>query len=676
MVRIFRRVPEQGFTSLHFAAREGELEIARLLLAAGMDVNIRSQPDPTVKGRGPTYTATISAGSTPLLVATVRGQVPLALFLLEHGADPNVEDAGFTALHWAAGTWENDLANPVFGFTDPMSGIPERQAKLQLVKSLLARGANPNARLTKPPPGFPGGYAEPIGATPFFLAAAVADVEMMRLLLAAGADPAMTTKSNTTPLMAAAAVNRKLSESAVTEEQSLEAVKLLLELGADARAISANGENVLFGSAYRGWNTLIQLLVEKGADVNAVSKAGITPWLAASGLGDRFGGVLFNTETAALLVKLGADPTLGKPCQAQSEMSMKSFTMTHLGRWHAGFWVPVRLPVPGSGSGSGFGVPVTTLYQATRTRNSEPEPEPRHPEPGTWNRSSRLLRATLVTQYCITCHNDKLKTANLILNRADAEQVFNSMETWEKVIVQLRSRAMPPPGSRRPDNATYDAVASWLETELDRAAAARPNPGRPADLHRLNRTEYANAVRDLLGVEIDGTLILPPDEQSQGFDTNADALSVVPALLDRYLTAAGKISRLAIGDPTVRPGFERYAAVRNNTSERTQLWQTERLGEEFPLGSRGGIAARHYFPVDGEYVLRVLLETDDRRSDPWAQRAECDRYSYRRCPRRTVQGWRGSRRSRGRGAHARRQTRSTQAILRLLRATHSRCAFR
>ena len=308
---------KQGFTPLHFAAREGELEIARLLLAAGMDVNIRSQPDPTLKGRGPTYTATISAGSTPLLVATVRGQVPLALFLLEHGADPNIGDAGFTPLHWAASTWENDLANPVFGFTDPTGGIPERQGKLQLVKSLLARGANPNARLTKPPPGFPGGYTEPIGATPFFLAASVADVEMMKLLLAAGADPAMTTKSNTTALMAAAAVNRKLSESAVTEAQSLEAVKLLLEHGADARAVSANGENVLFGSAYRGWNTLIQLLVEKGADVNAVSKAGITPWLAASGLGDRFGGVLFNTETAALLVKLGADPTLGKPCQAQ-----------------------------------------------------------------------------------------------------------------------------------------------------------------------------------------------------------------------------------------------------------------------------------------------------------------------------------------------------------------------
>ena len=214
----------------------------------------------------------------------------------------------------------------------------------------------------------------------------------------------------------------------------------------------------------------------------------------------------------------------------------------------------------------------------------------------------------LVTRYCITCHNEKLKSGNLVLDSADAEQVVNSTETWEKVVVKLRARAMPPPGSRRPDNVTYDAVAAWLETELDRAAAANPNPGRPADLHRLNRTEYANAVRDLLGVETDGTLLLPPDEQAHGFDTNADALSVVPALLDRYLAAAAKISRLALGDPTLRPAFERYTAVRNNSNERTWLWQTDRLGEEFPLGSRGGITARHYFPVDGEYVLKTRLD--------------------------------------------------------------------
>src|SRR6185295_19203955 len=148
------------------------------------------------------------------------------------------------------------------------------------------------------------------------------------------------------------------------------------------------------------------------------------------------------------------------------------------------------------------------------------------------------------------------------LDRADAEQVFNSAETWEKVVVKLRSRAMPPAGIRRPDNDTYDAVAAWLETELDRAAVAHPDPGRPADLHRLNRTEYANAVRDLLGLEIEATSMLPPDAHAFGFDTNADALAVEPALLDRYLTAATQIARLAIGDKALRPTFERYTAVK------------------------------------------------------------------------------------------------------------------
>jgi len=214
----------------------------------------------------------------------------------------------------------------------------------------------------------------------------------------------------------------------------------------------------------------------------------------------------------------------------------------------------------------------------------------------------------LVTRYCVSCHNEKLKTANLLLDKADGEQVSNSAEIWEKVIAKLRTRAMPPPGNRRPGNAEADAVAAWLETELDRAAAAHPNPGRTPDLHRLNRSEYASAIRDLLGVEIDGASMLPPDEQAFGFDNNADALSVTPALQDRYLTAAVKIARLAVGDPTLRPGFERYTAVRNNSNERTWLWQTDRLGEEFPLGSRGGIAARHYFPVDGEYVFKVQLD--------------------------------------------------------------------
>jgi mono/diheme cytochrome c family protein len=217
----------------------------------------------------------------------------------------------------------------------------------------------------------------------------------------------------------------------------------------------------------------------------------------------------------------------------------------------------------------------------------------------------------LVTTYCVSCHNQRLKTANLMLDGVDADQVSNSAEEWEKVIVKLRSRAMPPPGARRPDNATYDRVATWLETALDRAAAVRVNPGRSGELHRLNRTEYGNAVRDLLGLEIDPKAMLPADEQAHGFSTNAEALSIQPALLDRYLSAAAKIARLAVGDPAMPAGFERYTALKDNSNESTWLSQNERLGEEFPLGSRGGIVAGHYFPVDGDYVFKVRLDRTD-----------------------------------------------------------------
>ena len=195
-----------------------------------------------------------------------------------------------------------------------------------------------------------------------------------------------------------------------------------------------------------------------------------------------------------------------------------------------------------------------------------------------------------------------------MLDKADAEHVSNSAETWEKVIVKLRSRSMPPPGIRRPDNATYDAVAGWLESELDRAAAAHVNPGRPASLHRLNRTEYANAVRDLIAV----TSMLRRCCRRTSRRTASTPTPMRSRCSRRCwiatVSAAAKIARLAVGDPTIPPAFERYGALKGNSNEQTYLWQTERLGEDFPLGSRGGIAARHYFPVDGEYVFKMRLQ--------------------------------------------------------------------
>ena len=164
-----------------------DLESVKLLLAAGVEICNYPEADwteepvvtvgvPGLPGRG-------ASGYTPLLVATLRAQVDVALYLLDHGADPNIEAAGFTPLHWASTSWEGYASNPVYGFEDPMSGIPDRQAKLRLVKALLAHGAKVNARMTKRQPSFATGYTDAVGATPFLLAASIDDVEMMRILL-------------------------------------------------------------------------------------------------------------------------------------------------------------------------------------------------------------------------------------------------------------------------------------------------------------------------------------------------------------------------------------------------------------------------------------------------------------------------------------------------------------
>jgi uncharacterized protein len=313
---------KQGFTAIHFAARQGDLESVKLLLAAGVDVNILTQAD------GPANRVTSqlgipktigASGYTPLLVAVVRGRVDLALWLLDHGADPNNIAAGFTPLHWASSKWESFTANSVYGFDDPMAGIPDRQAKLRLVKALLAHGAKVNARMTMPQPNFAGGYLDANGSTAFLLAASANDLEMMHILLDAGADPKILSATNGSAIMAAAGLNHSIGEDLVTEAEAMETVELLLDLGVDPKGETTFGENALFGPGYRGWNKLLAQLIDLGVNVNAVSKAGVTPYLAAHGDGDRLGGVLYNKEGAELLLKHGADPKLGHPCEAQNK---------------------------------------------------------------------------------------------------------------------------------------------------------------------------------------------------------------------------------------------------------------------------------------------------------------------------------------------------------------------
>ena len=288
---------KSGFTPLLFASRSGNLELAGMLLAAGADVN-----------------DTAADGSSPLLVATVRGHAAFARFLLENGANPNADGTGYTALHWAAGSWETELTGPHGVMIErdqdwkPLRGLETE--KLDLVAALLAHGADPNAQLVKSPPRF--GFSVfrvslLAGATPFFLAAMAGDVEVMRALAQAGADARQGTKDRTSPLMAAAGVGRVLAETRVTPGSSLEAVKLAWELGGDVNAPNAAGETALHGAAHIRADPLVQFLVDKGAALNVKNRRGETPLMIAERtVAAGSAPVFVRTSTGDLLRRLGA----------------------------------------------------------------------------------------------------------------------------------------------------------------------------------------------------------------------------------------------------------------------------------------------------------------------------------------------------------------------------------
>jgi hypothetical protein len=202
--------------------------------------------------------------------------------------------------------------------------------------------------------------------------------------------------------------------------------------------------------------------------------------------------------------------------------------------------------------------------------------------------------------YCDTCHLGPRARAGVNLQSLDLADLGANGATWEKVLRVLSSGQMPPPGASRPDQATYKYLVTAIDGERDRVAELRPTPGRPT-LHRLNRAEYGNSIRDLLGLQIDVSELLPPDDSGYGFDNIGDVLTVSPELLERYLLAAGKVSRQAVGDTKIPPAFQTYSVPHG-------LKQDDRMADDLEVGTRGGTVFEHRFPVDGEYEITVDLQ--------------------------------------------------------------------
>jgi mono/diheme cytochrome c family protein len=202
----------------------------------------------------------------------------------------------------------------------------------------------------------------------------------------------------------------------------------------------------------------------------------------------------------------------------------------------------------------------------------------------------------LLDQYCVTCHNQRAKTANVMFDTMDLANLSNDAKIWERAVRKLRGGMMPPPGARQPDRATVDAFATWLENSLDQAAASNPNPGRVA-VHRLNRTEYANAIEDILGLHVDPAALLPADDVSGGFDNIASVLKVSPSFLDQYISAARLVTTQALGEPAAKP-------LGINLPVPAGVDQSVHV-DGLPLGTRGGVLIDHLFPADGEYKFNI-----------------------------------------------------------------------
>ena len=289
-------------------------------------------------------------------------------------------------------------------------------------------------------------------------------------------------------------------------------------------------------------------------------------------------------------------PGVCAPGRASRALGSRDTAASHVLRRGLLAALSLAAALAGAGSPSARAAAAGPAETGPRLTPASEAQQTAHPSP-----PAETQRA-LLDRYCVVCHNERRRTGGLALDTLDVSRVGEAPDVWERVVLKLRGGMMPPAGRPRPGPAEYEGFRSWLEAELDRVAASRREPGR-VPTHRLNRAEYANAVRDLLALEIDGTELLPADDVGHGFDNLAGTLALSPALMERYLSAARRISRLAVGDPTIGPGFtsKTYVVPIN-------MAQNDRMSEDLPFGSRAGLAVRHRFPLDGEYVLTVRLQ--------------------------------------------------------------------
>ncbi len=318
--------PDMGQTALMWALSENHLPIVQTLVERGAQVNVKSKSGFTplmfaarrgnqnatafLLGKGAALNETAADGLTPLMVAVLRGHASLAEFLLDRGADPNIDKAGYTALHWAAGKWESGMTHDYPNSNEAewryLIGVPE--GKISLIKSLLKHGAKVDAEITKRPPRYGINLFNSVrvdGATPFWLAALSADVDVMKLLVEAGANPKVKNKDDVTALMAAAGLGRVPGDSLIGDDEAVAACTYLLSLGAEVNAVNKSGDTALHGTAYYGNEKTAVLLVQKGADMAIKNRKGETAVKVADGY-QANAMVLARPEVAAALRKLGA----------------------------------------------------------------------------------------------------------------------------------------------------------------------------------------------------------------------------------------------------------------------------------------------------------------------------------------------------------------------------------